>query len=213
MQKTAAADPLDPPHEPRAKRRRIEPYLAPAMGLPTPTIELTSEEESVRQLLVDAAAHIDTELPAGEPLTLRFTGGWVRDKLLGEQCHDIDVGINKMTGFNFATRLGSFLTEHQAEYNIPTRNIYKIESNPEKSKHLETATTKIMGLDIDFVNLRSETYTDDSRIPQMVSPAAAPACLHGADGICVGVWHARAGRAAPRRMHQCPVLQYPHTAG
>ena len=35
------------------------------------------------------------------------------------------------------------------------------------SWHLETATTKILGLDIDFVNLRSETYTDDSRIPQM----------------------------------------------
>jgi tRNA nucleotidyltransferase (CCA-adding enzyme) len=45
--------------------------------------------------------------------------------------------------------------------------LHKIEANPEKSKHLETVTTKILGLDIDLVNLRKETYTDDSRNPQM----------------------------------------------
>ncbi|KAF8249873.1 hypothetical protein K440DRAFT_542583 [Wilcoxina mikolae CBS 423.85] len=136
---------------------------------PAPTISLTPEEETVRKLLVDVAAEIDSTSTRddGEPLTLRFTGGWVRDKLLGGQCHDIDVGINKMTGFDLATRLGKFLAEKQSDYNIPTRSIHKIESNPEKSKHLETATTKILGLDIDFVNLRSETYSEDSRIPQM----------------------------------------------
>ena len=132
----------------------------------TPTISLTPEEETVRKLLVDVAASIDTS--SGEPLVLRFTGGWVRDKLLGQKCHDIDVGINKMTGFDFATRLSELLVGKMAAYNIPSRSIHKIESNPEKSKHLETATTKILGLDIDFVNLRSETYTGDSRIPQMV---------------------------------------------
>jgi tRNA nucleotidyltransferase (CCA-adding enzyme) len=41
--------------------------------------------------------------------------------------------------------------------------------NPELSKHLETATAKIHGQFIDFVNLRSEKYTDDSRIPLIVS--------------------------------------------
>ncbi|KAI5818687.1 hypothetical protein BZA77DRAFT_242942 [Pyronema omphalodes] len=138
------------------------------MQVPTTTITLTPDEETVRQLLVDVSAVIDSENNNGdEPLVLRFTGGWVRDKLLGIECHDIDVGINKMTGFNFATRLGQFLEENQNKYNIPARSIHKIESNPEKSKHLETATTKILGLDMDFVNLRSETYTEESRIPQM----------------------------------------------
>lgn len=207
----ASAD-RSPQEEPRPKRRRLE---SPDMALPTPTIALTAEEELVRKLLVDAAAYIDSELPAahdGERLELRFTGGWVRDKLLGEQCHDIDVGINKMTGFDFATRLGSFLTDRQADYNIPTRNIHKIESNPEKSKHLETATTKIMGLDIDFVNLRSETYTDDSRIPQMV---CGPPCriVWRRLTIVPGVWHSRPRCSAPRCMHQCSLLQYPHTKG
>lgn len=42
-----------------------------------------------------------------------------------------------------------------------------IQSNPEQSKHLETARLKISGLWIDLVNLRSETYAAGSRIPQV----------------------------------------------
>ena len=136
---------------------------------PPPTIALTPQEERIRTLFVDAAAAIDSASNKDEePLTLRFTGGWVRDKLLGEQSNDIDVGINKMTGYEFATKLQEFQEAHEEKYQIPVGNIHKIESNPEKSKHLETATMTIMGLDLDFVNLRSETYTDESRIPQMV---------------------------------------------
>jgi len=45
--------------------------------------------------------------------------------------------------------------------------LHKIQANPEKSKHLETVTTRILGLDIDLVNLRKETYSEDSRNPQM----------------------------------------------
>ena len=44
-------------------------------------------------------------------------------------------------------------------------NIGKIKANPEKSKHLETATIRILDMDIDFVNLRKEEYMGDSRIP------------------------------------------------
>ena len=40
-----------------------------------------------------------------------------------------------------------------------------IKANSEKSKHLETATIKVEGLMIDLVNLRSEQYTEDSRVP------------------------------------------------
>ena len=43
-----------------------------------------------------------------------------------------------------------------------------IESNPEQSKHLETARMKVAGLELDLVNLRSEKYADQtSRIPTM----------------------------------------------
>lgn len=40
--------------------------------------------------------------------------------------------------------------------------------NPEKSKHLETATMRINNYWIDFVNLRAEEYTSDSRIPDLM---------------------------------------------
>ncbi|KAJ1929146.1 CCA tRNA nucleotidyltransferase, mitochondrial, partial [Linderina pennispora] len=49
--------------------------------------------------------------------------------------------------------------------NYPVHSIAKISQNPERSKHLETATTSVLDQLVDFVNLRSETYNSDSRIP------------------------------------------------
>ena len=43
-----------------------------------------------------------------------------------------------------------------------------IKTNPDKSKHLETATVKIKDIWVDFVNLRGETYDPDTRVPTMV---------------------------------------------
>lgn len=100
----------------------------------------------------------------GKQLTLRITGGWVRDKLLGRPSHDLDVAIDQATGEEFATALQTWIAS-QSEGNAAS--VHTIARNPEKSKHLETATTKIEGLDVDFVNLRSEVYTVDSRIPKV----------------------------------------------
>jgi hypothetical protein len=65
--------------------------------------------------------------------------------------------------------------EHLAAFaqtkGIETGTISKIAQNPDQSKHLETATLKIFGLDIDLVNLRSEEYTNESRIPTEVVSA------------------------------------------
>ena len=40
--------------------------------------------------------------------------------------------------------------------------------NPEKSKHLETATIEVLGVWIDVVNLRGESYNENSRVPEIV---------------------------------------------
>ncbi|CAM0950163.1 unnamed protein product [Alopecurus aequalis] len=45
------------------------------------------------------------------------------------------------------------------------KGIGVIQCNPDQSKHLETATMLIYGTWIDFVNLRSEKYAENSRIP------------------------------------------------
>src|SRR6202034_1030240 len=47
------------------------------------------------------------------------------------------------------------------------RSLNYIAENPEKSKHLATMTTKFLGFDLDFANLRKETYSDTSRNPEM----------------------------------------------
>jgi len=67
-------------------------------------------------------------------------------------------------GLTFAEGLAAYANEKGVE----TGTIGKIAQNPEQSKHLETATFKVFGLDIDLVNLRSEEYASDSRIPTEV---------------------------------------------
>lgn len=42
-----------------------------------------------------------------------------------------------------------------------------IKGNSAKSKHLETAVIKVQGEFIDLVNLRSEEYGEDSRVPEI----------------------------------------------
>ena len=60
------------------------------------------------------------------------------------------------------------LLSDAAELHGVLLQIAVIESNPEQSKHLETARMKVAGLELDLVNLRSEQYADQtSRIPTM----------------------------------------------
>ncbi|KAH8879445.1 poly A polymerase C-terminal region-like protein [Thozetella sp. PMI_491] len=139
-------------------------------------IVLSSQERQLKDLLVAAAAHIDKQASdvslRNEPLTLRWAGGWVRDKLLGTASHDIDVAINTMTGETFALGLVEFCADdaNRAAYGVgpdDLKHLQTVKKNPERSKHLETAMTRLFGLDLDFVNLRKETYTTDSRNPQI----------------------------------------------
>ena len=85
-------------------------------------------------------------------------------QLLGSQSNDIDVALSDIMGLAFAEHLTAFA---QAK-GVKIGSITAIEQNPEQSKHLETATFKIFGLNIDLVNLRSEEYAEGSRIPTEV---------------------------------------------
>ncbi|KAF5529419.1 CCA tRNA nucleotidyltransferase mitochondrial [Fusarium mexicanum] len=138
----------------------------------TTTVQLTSKEQQLRRLLLDVAKDIDESGKAPEPIVLRWAGGWVRDKLLDIRSHDIDVAINAMTGVPFAQAMCDYCERPEAmsKHSIGPADIgslHNVARNPEKSKHLETAMVKMFGLDLDFVNLRKETYTEDSRNPQM----------------------------------------------
>ncbi|KAK4914750.1 CCA tRNA nucleotidyltransferase, mitochondrial [Elasticomyces elasticus] len=140
-----------------------------------PKLSLTPREQLFRKCLLDCRDSMQ-DVPGMKDLVLRWTGGWVRDKLLNVPSVDIDVGLSTMTGEQYAKALQAYMSQHSTKYEeeatkqgfkAELKNLHKIEANPEKSKHLETITTRMFGIDVDFVNLRKEVYTQDSRNPQV----------------------------------------------
>jgi len=141
----------------------------------TKSISLTPPEQLFRKCLLDCRDRM-SDVSGMKELQLRWTGGWVRDKLLGTTSHDIDVALSTMTGWQFGQALQAYMKDHGSQYEdeakrqgfkAEIKNLHKIEANPEKSKHLETITTRMFGMDVDFVNLRKEVYDEKSRNPQM----------------------------------------------
>ncbi|VBB83943.1 Putative Mitochondrial precursor of tRNA nucleotidyltransferase [Podospora comata] len=152
---------------PPAKKHR--PYTATMVSR---TITLTEQEEQLKRLLVDVARYIDSSSSENSPTILRWAGGWVRDKLLGIKSHDIDTAINNLTGEAFVGKLRDYveIPDNKQLHNLMDSDIGRLHTvarNPDKSKHLETSTIKLCGLDVDFVNLRKETYCENSRNPEV----------------------------------------------
>ncbi|KAG0294455.1 hypothetical protein BGZ96_001114 [Linnemannia gamsii] len=126
-------------------------------------IRLTEQEAKICEVLDAVSKRYEEK--EGKKVQLRIAGGWVRDKLLGLICHDLDIGIDTMMGYDFALLVNDYIESIGHE----KRSIAKIATNPEKSKHLETATMVVLGMPLDFVNLRSEVYDDASRIPSEIT--------------------------------------------
>ncbi|KAM0681291.1 hypothetical protein GINT2_000490 [Glugoides intestinalis] len=112
----------------------------------------TEQQKAIFEVI---KAHALSQNP---PVTPRLAGGFVRDTIMGFKSHDIDVALDNISGLSFALGLSEKLKEHP--------NVHKISANPEKSKHLEAAIVNMLGYSVDFVHLRSETYTE-TRIPQI----------------------------------------------
>ncbi|XP_011624323.2 putative CCA tRNA nucleotidyltransferase 2 isoform X2 [Amborella trichopoda] len=120
-------------------------------------VELSEKERKIFDVLLNVVKHFNLQTQ------LRVAGGWVRDKLLGRDCYDIDLALDNMLGKEFGDKVYEYLVESGEESKEP----HIIKSNPDQSKHLETAKMRICDTEIDFVNLRSETYVENSRIPTM----------------------------------------------
>ncbi|EOB13633.1 tRNA adenilyl transferase [Nosema bombycis CQ1] len=114
-------------------------------------IQLEEHEEKIFTMVLDCSKKF---FKNSNP---RVAGGWVRDKIMGNSSYDLDITLDNVSGYDFATQLREM---HLDE--ISTAGLVK--QNPDKSKHLETAVLNINGQFIDFVNLRKETYST-SRIP------------------------------------------------
>ncbi|GKB48219.1 putative CCA tRNA nucleotidyltransferase 2 isoform X1 [Tanacetum coccineum] len=117
-------------------------------------INLTDKERRIFDLLLQVVYHCNLQTQ------LRVAGGWVRDKLLGEECNDIDIALDNMMGREFCEKVNDYLLLTGEK----TQGFGVIQSKPEKSKHLETARMRLYDVWIDFVNLICEDYTQNNRV-------------------------------------------------
>lgn len=120
-------------------------------------IDLSPKEEQIFNRLLQVVEHYNMGTQ------LRVAGGWVRDKLLGKECYDIDIALDNMYGREFCEKVNEYLSASGEE----TQGVGVIQCNPDQSKHLETARMRLFDVWIDFVNLRAEDYSENSRIPTM----------------------------------------------
>jgi tRNA nucleotidyltransferase (CCA-adding enzyme) len=146
---------------------RLDLSVATSMDSSSSAIQLDHEQRQ----------HDDKNASRPRSLTVRVAGGWVRDKLLGGiDTHDVDIAVDTLTGVQFAGLVQSYIhamSSDKPDSTLCSDRIGVISANPNQSKHLETATMKVLGYDVDFSNLRSEEYGTESsqngsRIPTQV---------------------------------------------
>lgn len=126
-------------------------YSPSKLQIITTEIIISSTEKKIFDLILDVIKEekLDT--------TCRVAGGWVRDKLLGRKSDDIDIALDNITGEKMARLINNKINKDIDKVGI-------VKSNPDKSKHLETATLKIEGQFVDFVNLRADCYSTNSAL-------------------------------------------------
>ncbi|KAH7309664.1 hypothetical protein B0I35DRAFT_440426 [Stachybotrys elegans] len=161
----------------RRRDEQSEPQRTPKRmkfsGAQNAQITLLPAEKLLRDLLLDCRNELDDPSSLG----MWITGGWVRDRLLGIPCSDVDIALSSMTGVQFGNALTSFLEKNGQSYldranqlGLPKSKFSGFNTtkkNLDKSKKLETAVGRLFGLDLDLVNLRKEVYEEDSRTPEM----------------------------------------------
>jgi len=180
-------------------------------------IRLTEVESQLCTLLDDCTKYLAEK---GTRTSCRIAGGWVRDKvsrfllglsnridhlqLLGSESHDIDIALENMTGHAFALQFTAFARRLK---HLPVKSVAVVKGNPGRSKHLETAKTTVLGLDLDFVNLRDEAYADDSRIPTKVVSCRRKLFLLRVFKTVPDVWHTTPRCVTSRQHDKLAILQ------
>ncbi len=130
-------------------------------------IKLTPNETSIFNLIKEAR----NELAPG--VQLRIAGGWVRDRLLNKISDDIDIAVTGGDG----TAIANAVRQYDLKKNKGSRtedpysvSLEKgIEGQGGKSEGLKVGAVSIDGIKVEFVPMRKESYTRDSRVPSIVA--------------------------------------------
>jgi len=135
------------------------------------TITLNSDEKYI----FDFLKYLIGMIPSLSGLEMRVAGGWVRDKLLAQPSDDIDIALSfskksdrKITGEDFVRYI-----EKASQYvtDSPIIDTWFIAADESKAKNIAPAAIKLKApsgniYKIEFVNLRTEEYDENSRVPR-----------------------------------------------
>lgn len=110
----------------------------------------------------------------GLNIQMRVAGGWVRDKLLGQESDDIDIAVN-MPGYDFAQLVAKEAVRHNVSNDAKAYRVSLEKSaNPDDigmaNDDLMVGSVILFGQKIEFVPMRTEHYPDpNSRQPQITT--------------------------------------------
>merc|ERR1711988_388727 len=120
------------------------------------TLNLSESERRLFTLLERVALGASQQAAVIE---LRVAGGWVRDKLLGMESDDIDIAVSNITSPAFVALLKKEVPS------LISGRAAVFDPQPEKGKHVQTATVNVFGYKLEFVQLRSDLYACKSILP------------------------------------------------
>jgi hypothetical protein len=83
------------------------------------TLALVPQEEALFELLMKVVEAKQL------PCVLRVAGGWVRDKIMGKEAHDIDIAIDTMMGQDFTQHLVDYMKEAGRDQEVGSVGVIK----------------------------------------------------------------------------------------
>ena len=115
-----------PIHLPRRFFAIVPRSVLAARSMPAvkSTITPTDREEKLFRVLKGTLKHAELDT------ILRCAGGWVRDKLLGKESHDIDIAIDNMLGREFAEHVNSYLLSQNIDTHRVRRQLAQLLDEP-----------------------------------------------------------------------------------
>ncbi|KAK4421535.1 RuvB-like protein 1 [Sesamum alatum] len=147
-------------------------------------------DEGVAEL-VNGVLFIDEKLhEIGYRKVAKAIGLQVEIGFWRKECHDIDIAVDDMSGREFCEKVNEYLQSIGKK----THDIGVSPCNPDQSKHLETAVVKLFDVPV-VVNLRSEDYSENSRIP-MMKFGSAEEDAYRRDLTIIGIADLKSGKIA-----------------
>lgn len=130
-------------------------------------ISITDGERSIFDIIKKGR---DAYAPGVE---LRIAGGWVRDRLLGKVSDDIDIAVTGGDGNRIAEAIRKFdLKNYGGKHTKDPYSVSLEKTQPGEKKTsagLRVGSIDINGVKIEFVPMRTESYNEKSRIPEISS--------------------------------------------